>query len=646
MVNLLRLDYLNLILVFGAFIASLFFNGIDIRLFALVFVLLIGWLLVSGIMLYRHGYEIGTSLIPVSMLLFWVWLGINIVFSPVFYLSVVNFWWVGIFPLVFLAYYFSPAKNVFWKPLFTLLVITTVVLGLYALYQAFDLQDQPRATFYNKNSLAALINLLWFPLFTYLLASRNKVSFTTNISALFILSLVFAVINSRGALIAFAVGLIFFLVLTARQIDKRHLFLIGLVVIAAYAVATLLSQNMPYTTASGMVDRLLTLQDTHSAGHSRFVIWQPAWDLFLQHPWTGIGLGTYFLAIPPTLHINDHSAGFYVHNDYLQIALETGLPGLLLLLFILVAITTRLIRALQHVRKDHPQRLYFVALFAALLTLAIHSVFTYNLYLLPIMFIAGLFLGRFDQLANQLDGRPLLALQPARLFRPAVYYMALVLIAVSLSSYFISIGVAHHYQNKAYQLAANNQLERAHHAFHITQKLAPRVDSAYYADADLLRKSAQLLADRPELARGLLEEAKQLLNRAEELNPLRAQTPYIRGLVLEQASPEKHMVIIEAYRTALRRNPRFIPARLALAQYLLAHDKMDETYQLLREGLGYSYRQLSPAYLELIDMTRVVVLEMGNNELANYLAELHATSKQKYAAMPKQQRDNKILNLY
>ena len=640
--NSLRLHHLNLALVIGAFIASLFFNGIDIRYFSLVFILLIGWLFVSGITIYHKGYEIGNFLIPVSMILFWVWLGINIMFSPVFYLSAVNFWWVGIFPLMFLAYSLSPVKTVLWKPLFALVVLTVTLLGLYALYQLFVLQDQPSATFYNKNSLAVLINLLWFPLFAFSLTTRIKPHFYTNAFALFLLSLVFAFINSRGALIAFAVGMIFMFVPTARLIEKRRLFTIGLVIIGAFITANVLMHYAPKVADTGMVERLLTLQDTQSAGHSRFVIWRPAWDLFQHHPWTGIGLGTYFLAIPPTLHIDDHSAGFYVHNDYLQIALETGIPGLLLLLLILAATSIRLIGTLRVSRRDHPQRLHFFALFAALLTLAVHSIFTYNLYVMPIMLLAGLLLGRFNQLADQLAEMPLLARQPAKLFRPAVYYTALGLITITLWSYFISIGVAHYYQHKAYQLAANNQLERAHQAFRLAQKLAPRVDSAYYADADLLRKSALVLADRPELARGLLDEAKQLLNRAEELNPLRAQTPYIRGLVLEQASPEKQADIIDAYQAALKRNPRFIPARLALAQYLLEHDRNDETYQLLREGLGYSYRQISPAYLELIDMTRVLVLEMGNNELANQLAQ----ARQDYARMLSRQGQHKLLTSY
>ena len=144
----------------------------------------------------------------------------------------------------------------------------------------------------------------------------------------------------------------------------------------------------------------------------------------------------------------------------------------------------------------------------------------------------------------------------------------------------------------------------------------------------------------------LLEEAQELLARAEELNPLRAQTPYIHGLVLEQASPEMQTDIIVAYQTALKRNPRFIPARLALARYLIKHDDQDHAFQLLQDGLAYSYRQLSPAYLELVEMTSAAAVSMGNTQLADYLSALLATSRKDYTTMLSGQRQQKILNPY
>ena len=641
-----RLHQLNLSLIIGAFIASLFFNGYDIRFFAFAFILLLGWLFANGIRLYTKGYSSGNLLLPLSLVLFWLWLGINIFSSPVFYLSVVNFWWVGVFPLAFLAYTLTTDKTEFWRWLFVALVVSLAVLCFYALYQMFILQEPPRATFYNKNSLAALINLLLLPLLATLISRSNRTHTYLAIGAVFLFTLVLSLINSRGALLAFVIGLVFMMLLTIRQHSKHRFLLVGLIIVSAFATAQLFLESAPSNSGTGMVDRILTLQDPQSAGHLRFVIWQPAWDLFLQHRWTGIGLGTYFLAIPPTLHPEDHSAGFYVHNDYLQLALETGIPGLFLFVLILLVTSIRLMTSLANANPEHPQRLELVALFAALLTLALHSAFTYNLYVMPVMLVGGLLLGRFNQLADVLSAKPLIVLRPARLFRPIVYYTLLCIISITLASYFLRIGVAHHSQQKGYELAARNQLEQAHHAFRLAQKLAPAVDSAYYADADLLRKSAMLLADRPELAQGLLREANVLLTRAEELNPLRAQTPYIRGLLLEQTSPTAQSKVIQAYQMALQRNPRFLPARLALARFLLAHDKREQAQRILWEGLGYSYRQLSPAYLELLEMSLALAEQTGFHELAARLSKLLDGSRHDYAAMLSNQRSNKIINPY
>ena len=640
----LRLNHLNLALILGAFIATLFFNGIDIRFFALAYALLFAWLLLSGIYNYRKAYLLGNLAIPVSLLLFWIWLGINIVFSQVFYLSLVNFWWVGIFVLTFFAYSFSPDNETLWKQLLPALVLLTVILACYALYQVLVLQFLPQATFLNKNSLAALLNLIFFPVLAYCLITSAPKRITISLIIIFLFALLLALINSRGALLGFFLGMFALLLLGWRQVRPHRLAMIGVVIVCAFISAKLITNQAPQIPDRDPIQQITTLKDTGSAGRSRFVIWQPAWELFKQNSWTGIGLGSYFLAIPPLLHNSDRSAGFYVHNDYLQIALETGIPGFIFLLLVQLAILYRLIISLRASPADHPQRLHFLSLFAALLTLAIHSVFTYNLYVVPIMLLAGLLLGRFDQLANQLEGRRIHAWHLSKLFNPRFYYTLVGVIFVAGSSYFISIGVAHYYQHKGYQHASKNRFEDAHLAFRNAQRFAPYLDSNYYADADLYRKSALVLSNQPDIAKRLLQEAMMLLSRAEELNPLRPQTAYIRGLVLQQYSPDKVMEIIEAYQTALDRNPRFIPARLALVNYLQERENYDLAFQYLRDGLAYSYRQISPAYLKLIEMTSSSARQRGNDELANYLSGLLAQYQQDYAAMLSDERQSKIIN--
>ena len=117
-------------------------------------------------------------------------------------------------------------------------------------------------------------------------------------------------------------------------------------------------------------------------------------------------------------------------------------------------------------------------------------------------------------------------------------------------------------------------------------------------------------------------------------------------MVLEQATPDKQLEITRAYQAALKRNPRFIPARLALARYLIKHDHQEHAFQLLQDGLAYSYRQLSPAYLELVEMTSSAAIDTGNTELADYLSGLLATSRKDFAAMISRQDQRNIINPY
>ena len=638
---------LNALLVTGAFISSLFFNGIDIRFFALTFLLLLAWVLINSIVMYRQGTQTGSLLIPVVITLFWLWLGIDIVFSQVVYLSTVNFWWVGVFPLTFLVYIFSNDKDIFWKYVFTFLVCVAVLLCIYALYQVIVLQEQPSGTFYNKNSLAALINLLIFPLLAAALLSKTNKRLIAYITAIFIFILLLGLINSRGALLAFTLSLLFMLIIIGTEKNRRRFLLLGFIIITALVTAHIALNNTPHTSSNGIVERITTLQDTQSAGQSRFVIWQPAWELFKQNAWTGIGLGTYFLTIPPYLHPDDHSAGFYVHNDYLQIALETGTPGFMLLVAILFSATYRFVTTIKITLKDDPFRPVFVAIFAAMFSVAIHSFFTFNLYVLPTMLVLGLFLGYFNYLADRLQGIRLNQFRPTNLLRPLVYYFCVTIGALSLFSYFTSIGIAHHYQNQGYQLAANFKLEEAHQAFQLAQTLSPFVDSPYFADANLLRKSALMIASRhPELATGLLQEATVLLNLAESKNPLRPNTPYIRGLVFEQASTYSQAEIIDAYQTALNRNPRFLPARIALARYLVQLNNDDAANDLLQAGLDYSYRQVTPSYLELIELNHAAAEQTGNTELAYNLSELLIQYQQFYTVTQSDGDQNISINPY
>ena len=104
--------------------------------------------------------------------------------------------------------------------------------------------------------------------------------------------------------------------------------------------------------------------------------------------------------------------------------------------------------------------------------------------------------------------------------------------------------------------------------------------------------------------------------------------------------------IIQAYETALRRNPRFIPARLALVHYLHQQDKDELAFEWLQDGIAYRYRQLSPAYLQLLEMTSILARQRGEDELANSLSKLLAQYRLDYATMLSTKRRHEIINPY
>ncbi|MCI5125920.1 MAG: hypothetical protein D3925_15975, partial [Candidatus Electrothrix sp. AR5] len=78
-----------------------------------------------------------------------------------------------------------------------------------------------------------------------------------------------------------------------------------------------------------VLDRLSTLEDLSAAGESRMLIWRDTLQMMYDRPFFGWGPGTFSVAFPAY-----QTEGFrqlfvnYAHNDYLELAADTGLFGL------------------------------------------------------------------------------------------------------------------------------------------------------------------------------------------------------------------------------------------------------------------------------------------------------------------------------
>ncbi len=574
----------------GALATALFFNGVRIDLFALALVFLVLWLGQVAWQGYDTGFPVPKTPLVLCLLLFWLWLAVSLAWSRVPYVSVINFWWVGSLPLVFWLYTLAPDRDRLWPWLSGVVGLTAIILALVALYQLFVLEVDPRSAFLNRNSHAAFLTLVTVPIaarFLLLNAKRQVLNYWLTLAALSVLLFAIAITGGRGVTLSglIAVGIV--VLVARRHVPKQRIITLLAVMVGVYILANVQLHGF-------VAERLGSIFNPASAGHDRFLIWEGAWRMLMDAPWLGIGLGTYWLFWPPYRHPADSSGGFFVHNDYLQIWIETGLPGLLLLLAVLVSVLYLFIRILKQPRLDASVKIEMAGLFGGLFAVALHSFVDFNFYTLPTLLVVGLILARLHSLYVTYTGVNVLVLNPSRIFGQRGYRLIAMLLLVLPLIYFSSLGFSALLTEKAKRLAAQGRWVEADSTFLRAARLLPLSDVALVTHADMIRQAMNNLPPSADKHKKVLfTETLNLLEQAERLNPVRTLIFMIRGQ-LYQYNPDvagkdwaKHAA--RAYQTVLKLNPRFHPARTYYAQILLKQGKTAAAKAVLEAGINYWY---------------------------------------------------------
>lgn len=114
----------------------------------------------------------------------------------------------------------------------------------------------------------------------------------------------------------------------------------------------------------------------HGAFQYRFLIWADSLPLLLKNPLSGLGLGS-FAEYYNQVRTEHQTAGFFAHNDMLQIGIESGIPAALAFLgvFIAVCFTTT--------HRNIVSAAVIMAIFA-------HSMMEFQFYLPSITLLMGL----------------------------------------------------------------------------------------------------------------------------------------------------------------------------------------------------------------------------------------------------------------
>ncbi len=629
---------IQVLLILAALISSLFFQGINIYALLLTQTLLVGVLAYQLVRIYAKKINLRIDLLSATMLIFWFWLAISVLWSQVPYISGLTFWWVGALPLTYLIHVLSPDSDVSWRWLFAALVFVGVLLAMIGICQFAFLNDSPRGPFIYRNLLAAFLNMLILALSANFFMVERDESETLEkdgrfvavkgfkkarinyfrlliLSVIFLLILTVGMIQSRGALLCLTIGMISLVLLCRPHIHyKRDIYKIVAVFIIAMALAQI-------NTAGEMGERLKTLHDPYTAGTDRFLIWKASWKMLLQGPWYGRGLGTYWFAWPPFRPAGETSGGYFVHNDYLQIAIEGGWPALFLMLAILVAVANTFKRAYLDVNIDSRIKIEAAGLFAALISVFLHNFFDFNLYSVPATILAGLFMGRMHFLSREATLSISWQIPLSRWLRPQIYSIGVILLIALPMAYLITSGAAYYYYQKGSALIKIAQLKKADAALHIAELLWPSYDLPTYLRASIYQVTIQGNPHLDVAARKyLFLESEKRLQLARALNPWRPEIFIVYARLYQQnpdlAGQAWYEKAVYFYRHALAVDPSSYEARISYAGMLLEVGDAHQAAGILKEGIEHWYPddyRILPYY----HLTSTVCRQVGDTATAN-----------------------------
>ena len=180
----------------------------------------------------------------------------------------------------------------------------------------------PFGPYVNRNHFAGFAELVLPMSLVPLLLGRVRRERLAMVGMLAIIPLSALLLSaSRGGIISLAAELAFLaLVLILRRTARRHLVAGGVVLLLALLTVSWLGVNQ-------ILSRFSSLQTLEVTQGKRASMRHGTWQIFLDHPVLGTGLGTLQQVYPPYETLYDGKIVNHTHNDYLEALAGMGLVG-------------------------------------------------------------------------------------------------------------------------------------------------------------------------------------------------------------------------------------------------------------------------------------------------------------------------------
>jgi O-antigen ligase len=382
----------------------------------------------------------------------------------------------------------------------TLLLAALALIGLLQFFFGFlRLSINPQraaATFITPNSFATAINLLLLPLLALAVSGHGGKLVLP--AALWLYAGLLAT-ESRGGWVALAAGGGFIAAYLGTRGTRAAWkpFLQSLAALAAVTVAFAAASSK--ATGAGAGAGAAFGETLWSRGTSlRSDIYEVALGLIAERPIAGHGADMfrflYEMRKPATMD-NGHPF-LFVHNDYLQLWLEFGLVGLLLLGAVLLAALASLLRA----RRVDPHDPLPLACGAALAGILVHALVDFPLYLPFLLLVFGLWLGA---LAAHTSGGGLSqpVLRAARSLRPVFTPLVCGVLGAAALAWFSQPMLADAASDRALARLQSGDAGGALYWASVARRLEPRNGAHYWIEGVIWRDQAAESRDKGMLAK-------------------------------------------------------------------------------------------------------------------------------------------------
>lgn len=330
----------------------------------------------------------------------------------------ITFWINFLLSIIFITYFISA-----FKLSLNSLITIFLLLFLLQLYYSLDTYIQIisltaydfsyasllKGVASNKNITSALF-VFQLPILLFYLFKQKNIFFKFLISLfLFLFVLVIFLLSSRSAYISlvfvFCSSLIYFLIdlFKTKRLNTSFFFILIPFIISFvyFQSSNLINSNLD------IQNRISTINTQDESTATRLRFYQHAIDYITSNPFTPLGPGNWKIKSIELdqINIKGYTVPYHVHNDFLEIATETSIFGLLLYLALFLILFKFLYKLYKSTNSNDPKKYFYFILSISLITYIIDSNLNFPharaLQQISLAFVVSIIISSFNQNFNR-----------------------------------------------------------------------------------------------------------------------------------------------------------------------------------------------------------------------------------------------------